>query len=489
MANVTSEAAVKDGLVEHSVEVQTPNTDILPPVQRCSDDILRLILEECVLDECIPIDGRLDEDEAFRTSVRLSHVCGQWRAVAISTPSLWKKVNFSLNVDTEKNNSLAEVFTARVKHVPADIRIVAYSGHMDEDQLAVMRSSKYAYLRRAVSVASIDTLTMALFGEADFGPFLIGNMDILYDKAIENLSIQLNKYTDEPIDPFIAKCLPMRRLSLRNLRFGSTLDKHLSLGLANVTELSISTVYHFSLLSILRITPMIQKLELWDYYTDDPTHSDEVWQSSTLRSLSVFYSRIPWEHIRCSQLTRIQLPMRQINYIGFWPFLKRTVTVTEVSGAHIIAPQDFVRLANTSPQITSLITHARPGLLELLTDSQNFELQEPVFPNLIRLTILIKEDNVPYLTLERFIRARCLPRNHILSTLDHRLAHSLEALTVIIKRDLFNGRWKRLLEANFIRISLSLQSDFMIDVTSNFLMWRTARVHVWDNFDVQPLEL
>ncbi|KIM21209.1 hypothetical protein M408DRAFT_305115, partial [Serendipita vermifera MAFF 305830] len=411
-------------------------------------------------------------------------------AVAISTPSLWSKVTFSLNIDTEKNNSLAEVFTTRVKHVPADIRIHAYSDYMDEEQLAEIGSSKYPYLRRAVSVASIDTLTLALVGEADFGAFLIGNMDIIYDKAIKNLSIEVNKYTEEPIDSFLAKCLPMRKLSLLNLRFGSTLDKHLSLGLSNVTELSISMVYHFSLLSLLRITPMIQKLELWDYYTENREHSDEVWESSTLRSLSVFYSRIPWEHIRCSQLTRIQFPKYwDWNHASFWPFLKRTSTITEFSGGFIRQSQDFVRLANTAPQITSLIAEARPSLLELLTDSQDFELQEPAFPDLIRLTILIWDDKTPYSTLEKFIRARCLPRDHILSTMDHRLAHPLKALTVIIERDLFNGQWKRLLEANFIRISFSLRSVFLIDVASYFLMWRTARVHVWDNFDVQPLEL
>ncbi|KIM27362.1 hypothetical protein M408DRAFT_24589 [Serendipita vermifera MAFF 305830] len=450
------------------------------PIQRYCDDILRLIFEECVYENY----------PEFMISVRLSHVCRRWRMLTISTPSLWRKVTFLISPSKENtNSSLAEVFIARAKHVPVDIRIYANDNYLGSDRLAAMQALKSPYLHRILSVPSIDALDVRLHGIKKLGESIINNMDIVPNTEIRSLTVYSNENDKFPLDAFIAKFLPMRKLCLVGITFGSIFDGNLSLTVAHLVDVTIANCFYFPLSAFLRMTPAVRKLSITSCYNEnDAGHANDVWDLPALHSLEIDNTEVPWELIKCPQLVQFRTPVlwKDKDYVDIWRFLTKTSTIREINGTLIYCPQHFISLANTAPQITSLNAPARPEFLELLTNPHDFGLQEPAFPNLVRLTTRLDERTTRPFALENFIRARCLPRDHILSTMDRRIAHPLEALTILIPPSSFKGRWKQLLEANFIRTTLPSNDDITYDpeMGPEFLAWAKAEKHGWDGFSI-----
>jgi hypothetical protein len=87
---------------------------------RYSDDILRYIFETLVDDES-------DSWSAFRVAMDLSHVSHHWRAVALETPRIWRRLKISLIAKNKKKKEnfqeIWDTLCARIKSVPADIEI------------------------------------------------------------------------------------------------------------------------------------------------------------------------------------------------------------------------------------------------------------------------------------------------------------------------------------------------------------------------------
>jgi hypothetical protein len=87
----------------------------LHPIRQCPKDILRLIFE-CV--------ARGQENQLFRVSTTLSHVCRSWRAVALRISSLWTQINVSMKKDGLKAlDSFMEGTKARVGTTPVNMQI------------------------------------------------------------------------------------------------------------------------------------------------------------------------------------------------------------------------------------------------------------------------------------------------------------------------------------------------------------------------------
>lgn len=73
------------------------------PVTRLPSDVLVMIFEEC-LHLNPQWSGVLSLLRQLPVEVRLSHVCSQWRAVALSTPSLWSSIHFPFEHKEESLN-------------------------------------------------------------------------------------------------------------------------------------------------------------------------------------------------------------------------------------------------------------------------------------------------------------------------------------------------------------------------------------------------
>ncbi|TCD60888.1 hypothetical protein EIP91_009365 [Steccherinum ochraceum] len=111
------------------------------------DDVLILILFETVKLYWDDYGKQLEDPESrssvkFYTHVRLSHVCRQWRAVAIQSARLWTSIVITGRID------VVDLLMQRARHFPLDIRAYSWPDPRkigDRVQLAL-------YLVRPISV-------------------------------------------------------------------------------------------------------------------------------------------------------------------------------------------------------------------------------------------------------------------------------------------------------------------------------------------------
>lgn len=80
-------------------------------------------------------DDEEDEEPAFEMLV--SHVCPLWREVALDTPSLWTRINFSEGMPYEKSRMYLE----RSKGVPVDISVDVTRDEGDEEEADIPPAS------------------------------------------------------------------------------------------------------------------------------------------------------------------------------------------------------------------------------------------------------------------------------------------------------------------------------------------------------------
>ncbi|KAF5375956.1 hypothetical protein D9615_008157 [Tricholomella constricta] len=96
------------------------DVDSIPPpagkaLERMPDDIIYQLFN--FLQTADPL-------ESLRTTVTLSHVCAQWRAVAINAPLLWTYVKLSWTRKRINHSQVVEKFLSRSQHLPLTIHLV-----------------------------------------------------------------------------------------------------------------------------------------------------------------------------------------------------------------------------------------------------------------------------------------------------------------------------------------------------------------------------
>lgn len=373
------------------------------------------------------------------------------------------------------------MFVSRVKHVPADICLMVHGHELGDDRRAALKTLQAPYIRHIVSVPSIETLTLLLCrithrsGAVVYGGALLENMDIFPDIEVEHLSIDCMRTYTEPVNPFIARSLPMRKLSLWSVYFGLKLDSTLYLALKKLVEVKFRQVEQFPLLAFLRMAPTIQRLKLESCsITDAPNHGRHALELPSLRSLYIAHTNFPWDSILCPYLTQVHLSFSK-DTIDCWQFLQRTPSITDIYELHMHDPRNYIRLANSASRITSLDARAPQELLSLLANSQEFGLSEPAFPKLTRLIVWFDNGDFPLSVLETFVRARCLPSDHPQSTMDNRITDPLKAFTIAIQPYYVKGQWKVFLDAYFNRTTHQSYPNtrYHFKVMADVLAWRT----------------
>lgn len=85
---------------------------LLHPIRRAPDDILRYIFEWAA--HMTPWPTRVTP---------LSQVCGQWRTIAISTPSLWTYISPPLHKDRSIVSTYWKLAAERIKSLPANVEV------------------------------------------------------------------------------------------------------------------------------------------------------------------------------------------------------------------------------------------------------------------------------------------------------------------------------------------------------------------------------
>jgi hypothetical protein len=88
---------------------------LLHPIRQCPEDILKLIFEFVAHD---------DEDQLFGVATTISHVCKRWRAIVLSIPSLWSRIDVSMEMDKIENlKSFMKRVKERVGTTPVNVTI------------------------------------------------------------------------------------------------------------------------------------------------------------------------------------------------------------------------------------------------------------------------------------------------------------------------------------------------------------------------------
>ncbi|KIM21291.1 hypothetical protein M408DRAFT_29668 [Serendipita vermifera MAFF 305830] len=90
---------------------------LLHPIRRCPSDILRMVFQQLVL---------VENANWCATPIKISHICRQWRAIAVDTPGLWGRIIVpKLHFMALKLPLLRTVF-ARLRSVAPEIEITVW---------------------------------------------------------------------------------------------------------------------------------------------------------------------------------------------------------------------------------------------------------------------------------------------------------------------------------------------------------------------------
>ena len=131
-ATVEQIEATAINIVKSAVARAAARVNLLGPVHRLSNDVL------------IDIFNRLDNKQL----IHAARVCARWRAAALSTPSLWSKIDF--NVDTGLKAHL-HIMLARSHRVPIDLKLRMWGfgpsfDHDDPDEEAEAAAEAEAHM-------------------------------------------------------------------------------------------------------------------------------------------------------------------------------------------------------------------------------------------------------------------------------------------------------------------------------------------------------
>lgn len=252
----------------------------LHPIRRLPDDILTVIFEHCVRNPTKLLDSwhtydydSLVTDDAPWT---LSHVCRQWRAVALNTARLWSCVNLTLGDSTELANGeyLLELQLERLKGHDISLSI---SNPADDHPLLPLIIPKFipqcTTLMLNVSYTFFHTLTPYSESFA----------------RVTHLALQLNPNAERPeetrvsIDTFVA--LP----SLQYLHITGAIE-YFSLPFHNLMEyrgFAATNAEHFEALQMLTQSPSLTRLDLVCHENESDSTPLEIITLPSLRHLSL----------------------------------------------------------------------------------------------------------------------------------------------------------------------------------------------------------
>lgn len=370
------------------------------PIQACIDDILQLIFERDVEGAYHP----------FSAAVRLSQVCQRWRFLALSTPSLWRRITLRIESPWKDLTPMIDAFVARIKQVPVEVFIYI---HLPEwrprDIKSALSTIPFENIYRISAIRHLNINIMAdIINEHTF----MNVFDpILWDR-IETLSLVLHSDYTVSINPFLGYIPRFDSLYVTGGVFGVEISPRLYIAGQKVTSIWLKEVTEFPLVALLRMTPILKSLTVLNCELIVDEGAD-ICTMAHLEDIRIVSDGFTWNNIRCPALIRLHTPSEpnQLETDAFWNFISSTQTITYISAHSFHKPEYLVRLGSVCPQLHSLEASKPSNPLRVLANKTN-SLGDTLFPNLLNLVIEIYEPQAMTVALKHFLQARCLPKQN-----------------------------------------------------------------------------
>ncbi|KAH8078063.1 hypothetical protein BXZ70DRAFT_690189 [Cristinia sonorae] len=120
-------------------QIESTTTNAAPPIHRIPAEILSEIFQYCQHEplELQLVNGKPSKVSTFSQGwIReVTHVCQQWRQVALNTPSLWSNICIT---EGNRNPDSVRVRIARSKNLPLDLHVSTWDPHIVSISLDVL---------------------------------------------------------------------------------------------------------------------------------------------------------------------------------------------------------------------------------------------------------------------------------------------------------------------------------------------------------------
>jgi F-box-like len=216
---------------------------LLHPLRHCPDEVLGLIFEEARRD--------------FADAVTLSHVCRRWRAIAISSPRLWSRIDLALDLPDNAAESKVQAFLSRVSRVPATIYLCFWP---DETVVNERRMTKVRIVGKTLQASRVDYLDISIEGPFEYSSILEALPTFPRHRLT---SLDMTDNTDHSESQgtwtdFLSRFGSIRNLHLTGGSFGSRITRDLQSTLESILVVTLDVVYELPLTSLLQSMPNVQ---------------------------------------------------------------------------------------------------------------------------------------------------------------------------------------------------------------------------------------
>jgi F-box-like len=425
---------------------------LLHPIRRYPLEILKLIFEMTLLP---PGNCVFFKDSRHLGATRLSHVCQDWRSVALSTPSLWTEIRISFRISLRNIETGWNLLAERVKGSPAtvfvnDIRHTP-PGRFPANDVVVHREILGLRLKKISIISKLVLSTQCGVPSnaalALLASFQIGRLDCLE-------ITDTGPHSHDPLNldwswfNFLYQLPPLTRLELAGL---SKYPQNLlasPLAFPTVTELKLANMQDFPLVDVVRLFPNLLGLEIINLTGLSPSLDNGECVHPHLLSLMVQdVDSFPWVgSFKFSSLYSLHIEddHEGPRDVGIVAFLAECSTLRKLN----------IQICN--PLLAGLVS-AAPQLHELILCVENDNggsnldqgwLTGTEFPLLRRLELQqSRQSSLSLANFELLVERRCLPASHTASLIDA----NLEPLQMLVIKSVYSVEQTKWIESRYLR--------------------------------------
>ncbi|KIM24446.1 hypothetical protein M408DRAFT_27103 [Serendipita vermifera MAFF 305830] len=166
---------------------------LLHPINRCPEDILRIVFQCLVLAE---------HENWCKASIKVSHVCRQWRAITINTPELWDSIIVPKAHHIPRRLSLLNMVFSRLRSVAPQIMVFMLETKAKDaaKHLSLLLKSSNMNQGNRIKLLQLSLPSSSMSNFIDFNtPFLksIDSFRIVAEKSLKApTALHLTKFFD-----------------------------------------------------------------------------------------------------------------------------------------------------------------------------------------------------------------------------------------------------------------------------------------------------
>ncbi|KIM23291.1 hypothetical protein M408DRAFT_27981, partial [Serendipita vermifera MAFF 305830] len=365
---------------------------LMHPVRRCPDDILREIFE-CV------VRGFPNRKAALKESFHLSSVCRKWRTVAISTPFLWKRLNFDLRRPSDVLKHQQETLVSRIKSQAAEIQV----GDIDYPSggpLSACGLKMFPLIEHLMLVLSRPEGILPLLRPGSL--FSAGRVRKVYIQSIPTPGI-ITALLPHPLPVGSNLLMQFPGLTSAMLNGLANITFQLTEVISTLTDLTIDNARQVLIGSILTYCPKLDSLKIKNATIAGISSPTPV-VTSSLRYLElVAVEGETW-------MARASLPKLDTLVL----FTDTTPASLAFISSHRSIKKLFCKnsptdIVNIAPQLIEL--HALPPLQSLHTPSPPSQVALPSLRHLF-VNMTASNHTITAQEFDTFVRTRCLRVDH-----------------------------------------------------------------------------